>query len=197
MRTIERMQVPSNIEEDCNKENTTWKDGLCVRMNEGKNSLVFFGHETAESLDEEGNPIKNTTAYFFRIPNPATDEEALNYAKSLVKANIREYDASSKVNRFYIQGMPMWLDKTTRTGLYLRLQAEKEAEKTMTTLWYENHEVNLLVVSAIQMLNKLELYASECYDTTQEHLYKVSSLQDLTEIANYDYQTNYPEILHF
>ena len=197
MRTIDRMQVPYSIEEDCNKENTTWKDGVCVRMNEGKNSLVFFGHETTESLDEEGNPVKATTAYYFRIPNPATDEEALNYAKSLVKANIREYDASGKVNLFYIQGMPMWLDKMTRTGLSLRLQAEKDAGKEMTTLWYEGYEVKIPVGSAIQMLNRLELYASECYDTTQEHLYKVSSLQDLTEIANYDYQTNYPEILHF
>ena len=61
-----------------------------------------------------------------------TDE--LDLAKIKAGVVIERYDSSSDVNCFKIQGQQVWLDKATRAGLMLRLQAEQEIGKTSTTL---------------------------------------------------------------
>lgn len=110
---------------------------------------------------------------------------------------ILRYDSSDDVNAFYMQGQRMWLDKATRSGLMLRLQAEQAMGKESTTLWYGNHEFALPMVNAFQMLYALELYASQCYDNTQRHLAAVDALESKEEIEAYDYRTGYPEDLEF
>jgi hypothetical protein len=91
----------------------------------------------------------------------------------------------------------MWLDKATRAGLMLRLQAEQSMGKETTTLWYGSHQFELPMANAFQMLYALELYASQCYDNTQRHLAAVDALENKEEIDAYDYRTGYPEELEF
>ena len=107
------------------------------------------------------------------------------------------YDKSSMVNRFSLNGVEMWLDKSTRSGLMLRLNAEYAAKKENTVLWYNGRSVSLPVSTAIEMLNRLEIYASQCYDKTQDHLSTVSSMTDPEDILRYDYTKGYPEMIHF
>lgn len=132
----------------------------------------------------------------YTTPEP-TDEEVFMNAKRELLLEIENYDSSSDVNEFYIQGMPVWLDKATRAGLKLRLDAEMAMNKENTTLWYNNISFPLSLNTAIQMLYALEVYASECYDNTQAHLANVDKLETLDEIHNYDYRTGYPEKLNF
>ena len=113
------------------------------------------------------------------------------------KDEIARYDSSEEVNAFYMQGQRMWLDKATRAGLMLRLQAEQAMGKEITTLWYGTHQFELPIVNAFQMLYALELYASQCYDNTQRHLAAVDALESKEEIEAYDYSTGYPEGLEF
>lgn len=113
------------------------------------------------------------------------------------KDEILRYDSSEEVNAFYMQGERMWLDKATRAGLMLRLQAEQAMGKDTTTLWYGNHQFELPMDNAFQMLYALELYASQCYDNTQRHLAAVDALESKEEIDSYDYRTGYPEELEF
>ena len=91
----------------------------------------------------------------------------------------------------------MWLDKSTRTGLRMRLDAEDNAGKTETTLWYGRYNVMLSVRQAMEMLLELELYASRCYDRTQEHLAAVADMDRPERLLAYDYTTGYPEMLEF
>ena len=89
------------------------------------------------------------------------------------------------------------MDKATRAGLKLRFEAEKESGKTDTALWYNGIKYPLLIETAIDMLLKVELYASECYDNTQRHIVAVSALETVDDLAAYDYTVGYPEKLNF
>lgn len=128
---------------------------------------------------------------------PPISNPNLEQLKEIKKEEIINYDSSSEVNVFKIQNDEIWLDKATRVGLSLRFQSEKQAGNLITTLWYNNKSYTLNLETAISMLNALELYASKCYDITQQHLNKIKDLSTIEEVNNYDYKKDYPEILQF
>lgn len=105
---------------------------------------------------------------------------------------VKAYDSSDCVNEFTINNIPIWLDKDTRTGLMLRFEAEIAIGKTETTLWSNGQSFTLPLDKAMEMLKAIEVYASKCYNTTQEHLYNIATLED---ISNYDYRIGYPNKL--
>lgn len=129
-------------------------------------------------------------------PEP-TEEELFNESKKIKMDEVIRYDSSREVNEFYIQGMPVWLDKATRSGLMLRFNSELALKKENTTLWYEGYSFTLPLNSAMQMLYALEVYASECYDNTQLHLANIEKIETKEELDAYDYRTGYPEKLRF
>lgn len=131
------------------------------------------------------------------IPPVPTEEQILANAKRDKKNDINSYDNSSAVNEFYIQDVPVWLDKATRAGLKLRFEAEIAIGKTETVLWYNNMQFPLELNLAMQMLYAIEIYASECYDNTQLHLANVDRIETLDAVLEYDYTVGYPEKLRF
>ena len=144
---------------------------------------------TDEMLFEDGWEL-------YVIPEP-TKEELLARAKRDKKREIEHYDSSSEVNEFYVHDVPMWLDKTTRTGLMLRFNSELAMKHQDTTLWYGNISIPLQLNTAVQMLYALEVYASACYDNTQAHYAAVDALETIEEVESYDYRVGYPEKLRF
>lgn len=129
-------------------------------------------------------------------PEP-TEEELFNKAKTVKMDEVIRYDSSRDVNEFYIQEMPIWLDKATRAGLMLRFNSELALKKENTTLWYEGHSFTLPLNTAMQMLYALEVYASECYDNTQLHLANIEKIETKEDLDAYDYRVGYPEKLRF
>jgi hypothetical protein len=144
---------------------------------------------THEMLIEDGWEL-------YVAPEP-TEEELFNDAKRQKILEINNYDSSDEINIFYIQELPVWLDKATRAGLKLRFEAELAIGKTDTTLWYDNMQFPLSLENAMHMLYAIEVYASACYDNTQLHLSNVDKLETIDEIKNYDYRNGYPEKLNF
>ena len=132
----------------------------------------------------------------YTIPE-LTEEEIFNKTKREKINEINHYDSSDEINIFYIQGLPVWLDKATRAGLKLRFEAELAMKEENTTLWYGNQSFTLQLNMAIQMLYAIEVYASKCYDNTQKHLANVEKLETLEEIMEYEYKVGYPEKLNF
>lgn len=126
-----------------------------------------------------------------------TEEELVDIAKKSKINDLMTYDASEEINIFYIQQMPLWLDKLTRSGLILRFQAEKEIGIEKTTLWYNGLPFELAIDDAIKMLYSIERYASKCYDNTQKHLSNINNLTTVEKINKYNYQSGYPEKLQF
>lgn len=109
-------------------------------------------------------------------------EPTLAQVKVDKKNEVTHYDSSHSVNEFYIQGLPVWLDKATRAGLMLRFESEIAMGKTETVLWYEGAQFPLSLEQATQMLYAIEVYASTCYDNTQKHLAEVDKLETIEEV---------------
>lgn len=159
--------------------------------------------ETGEIKEVEFQTFNPTDEMLFAdgwklyvAPEP-TEQEILNRTKREKINEINHYDSSDEVNIFYIQGLPVWLDKATRAGLKLRFEAELAMKEENTTLWYGNQSFTLQLNMAIQMLYAIEVYASKCYDNTKFHLANVEKLETLEEIIEYDYHIGYPEKLNF
>ena len=162
--------------------------------NEGKERTMEaqIFNPTEDMLLEHG-----WVEYVEPAPEEPTEEELLDMAKESARREIEDYDSSDDVNGFYMQGQQMWLDKATRAGLMLRLQAEQATGNASTTLWYGSHQFEIPMEQAFQMLYALEVYASQCYDNTQRHLAAVDGLMNYEEVAEYDYSVGYPEKLEF
>ena len=159
-------------------------------------SHIIIYTENAQIFNPTEEMILEDGWVEYVTPQP-TQEELLQKAKQNKIDEILAYDSSSEVNEFYIQGMPVWLDKATRAGLVLRFQAELENAKTETTLWYNNMQFPLNLDVAMKMLFAIELYASACYDNTQAHIAAIDKMLTTEEVEVYDYHTGYPEKLNF
>lgn len=160
-----------------------WKAGQIV---ERPKSLVFNGityiPPTDEILIEAGYEIKEQEITLEDILLDKIDR-------------IEKYNVSENVDMFYINDVPMWLNRDLRNSLMARFNAEKSKGIEITNIWYNGLNFVLPVDMAISMLLDLEIYASKCFDNTQRHLYNVTQLQTIEDINNYDYTVDYPEKL--
>lgn len=121
----------------------------------------------------------------------------IEVAQNKVIRKINKYDTSADVNSFYLNGLQVWLDKSTRVGLMNSLTIEKNTGKETSTLWFGNLKLDISTDAAIQMLSALELYALECYNVTAEHKAKVKAMSNIDSINSYNYTIGYPDKLKF
>ena len=144
-----------------------------------------------EDANEE--QIKNDLNTFINQSNiKKNNRKILN-----VISKINEYDKSSKVNGVTINGMHTWFDKATRVGLRNSTNVLKKLGNETTSLWVNNKEITIKCDQLTDMLDKLEVYALNCFDITSKHKRNVYQLSTIEEIENYDYTSGYPEKLTF
>ena len=144
----------------------------------------------------------NTSSVWYElVPIKGVEQKkGLDELKKELKDKILAYDSSDAVNSFIMNGESIWLDKATRVGLKLRFDAEKAVGKTETTLWLDGKSFTIPLIgniTAIDILNGLELYASECYDNTQRHLGIVDQLYLEEDVIAYNFTVGYPKKLVF
>lgn len=172
-----------------------WKQGF---YDEPQGGAVEITEEYyLELLNGQSNDfsiVENEEGYPVLKSNSASSIEEF---KALKITEINSYDKSNTINEFTIQGLPIWLDKETRTGLKLRFDAEKASGEQNTTLWYGSTKIALDVNVAIGLLLQVELYASRCYDTTHQHIVNVQALTTIEAVNEYDFQVSYPTKLLF
>ena len=116
--------------------------------------------------------------------------------RNAIKA-IDTHDASMDVNSFFLNGLQVWLDKSTRVGLMNSLNIEKTAGKETSTLWFGNIKLDINTEAAIQMLSALELYALKCYNKTAEHKVNIENMTSVEDVVNYNFTEGYPDKLNF
>ena len=119
----------------------------------------------------------------------------LKHAKIDKIAEITDYDTSSSVNGFMLNGLLVWLDKATRVGLMNSTTIAKAAGQETTTLWLKGIKLVVDCDKAIQLLSALEMYALECFNVTASHKAAVGELTTIKEVEAYDYKTGYPKML--
>lgn len=166
-----------------------------------------------EVTDTESGEVKQTEQYREKNisfnqecwPFELTDEEkaillpsepvlTLDDYKAEKLAKLADFDKSEAVNSFTIQGLPMWLDNDTRRKLKFRMEAEKAIGKTETTLWFNGIPFTFPIDTGLGMVNNLEVYASECYDRTQEHERNIKALESKEDVLSYEF-SGYPNKL--
>lgn len=125
-----------------------------------------------------------------------TTEAALTAAaQKMVLEKITDWDTSSAVNGFILNGERVWLDKATRVGLMNSTSIAKAMGQTTTTLWLGDAKLVVECDKAIQLLSALEMYALECFNVTAAHKKAVSEMSTVEEVLAYDYTAGYPKIL--
>lgn len=132
------------------------------------------------------------TAWVGECGQVKTIEQANELVKEQVIAEINDYDKSSDVNSFYINGERCWLDKDTRVGLVNSINAQKQAGYTETTIWIGNKSFTIDISTALQMLNTIEIYAAGCFNSTASHIANVKEMTTAEEAFGYDYKCKYP-----
>lgn len=108
--------------------------------------------------------------------------------------DIKNYDLSDNVNAIVIDGIRTWLDKATRVGLANSLSVELAAGKTETTLYLNDTAITCTISKAQEILQAIELYALECYRTTEQHKQAVKALATPAELEDYDITAGYPAV---
>ena len=149
-------------------------------------------------LSEGSNDQIEDINYNIKVDfNIAPEKSPIDRAKELVLREIDQYDTSSNVNSFVLNGVQVWLSKDTRVGLMNSITIEKNAGKEESVLWLNGICITVNCDAAIQMLSSLELYALACYNKTAEHKLAVNQLTDISSVKAYDYTVGYPSKLIF
>ena len=155
---------------------------------------MLYGSPTEEEILLYNN-IASKARYYSAKINSVKNE--LDIEKDNLIAKVKAYDTSNNVNSFILNGKTLWLSKDTRVGLVNSINYEKSEGNSITNLWYEGIKYTLNIDTALVMLKQLELYALECYNTTQTHIANISKLKTVEEVKSYNYKTGYPSILNF
>lgn len=167
------------------------------------NTYVYANEQEVEEIytemTPEGEVEKTRTVYKYDVvkvdSKVKTEEDVIKALKEMKSDEITEYDTSSNVNVFSLNGTDVWLDRDTRVSLMNSTTISKNMGQEETTLWLGTIKVVVKCDSAIQMLSALEMYALQCFNKTAEHKKNVESLNTINEIVSYDYTVGYPEKL--
>jgi len=172
------------------KGNTDWFKSIeCVNAQKG----IYYVNYSPSPYTEDGNEDINVRYINDRVTHILSTQEI----KDRVLAIQEEYDSSSEVNGFTINGELVWLDKATRVGLNNSLAIQKEQGLTTTTLWLNGEAFFVDIDVMVAALKAIELYAIECYNNTQRHIQTINTLTSREELLNYDVTVGYPAQLTF
>lgn len=171
-----------------------WKQGFyddpidgSVEITEEYYQELLAGQSTGLIIAESKN----------RYPILVEYEYDIEEARKMKVSEIQSFDKSSNVNSFKLRAKSMWLDKSTRVGLFNSISIEKQMGKADTILWYDATKYIIPISDALSMLDEIEMYALNCYNVTQSHIAAVRSLQTITEVENYNFKVGYPAKLKF
>lgn len=175
--------------------------GDCVRVKANEGYMLKLGDSYTEELFCERSAIPDNlvvvpySTYLIESNKEKYKGMTVEEAKEMLIAEITDYDTSSSVNGFVLNGLLVWLDKATRVGLMNSTTIAKAAGQETTTLWLGGMKLVVDCDKAIQLLSALEMYALECFNVTASHKAAVGELKAIEEVEAYDYKAGYPKML--
>lgn len=175
--------------------------GDCVRVKANDGYMLRLGDSYTDELYCERSTIPDNlvvipySTYIIESNKEKYKGMTVEEAKEKLVAEITDYDTSSSVNGFVLNGVLEWLDKATRVGLMNSTNIAKAAGQKTTTLWLGGVKLVVDCDKAIQLLSALEMYALECFNVTASHKAAVGWLMSIEEVEAYDYKAGYPKML--
>ena len=150
---------------------------------------VFSGIPSVEQLEQCGYE-----EYVEPTPTPA---QLLQRAKDAKIAELEAYDQSDAVNSFSVNGQEMWLNAQTRQQLRISLDANQQAGRETVTKWFDGVQYTYPIDVWYYMLGQVEVYAGDALNVTESHKAAINALDDIDDVEEYDFTTDYPEKLSF
>lgn len=170
-----------------NNVGTTWEDYL-----EGK--WVLLSQEQTQFYRDNPKASVKEVWDMELLPSPGTTLEEVIAEKI---NQINEYDSSSNVNEFFINGtLKAWFTPEQRSNYKSSIEAAKLVNINSVSLFIEDTLITLSISQAELMLAQIQLYADSCFIVTKNHKLQVESLKTIEEVNNYNYTTGYPEKLN-
>lgn len=155
------------------------------------------------------NPTEDkilAAGYQIYVPEPDPEPSAEQLLAEAIEnkvAEIEDYDTSTDVDECYIQyqgqTIPYWGNKTDRASLQKAVENHIAQRLSTYRLDLREYGVSIDIDCAVMldMLQKLEVYASQCYNKTSDHIFAVRLLTDTESVESYDYTVGYPNKLTF
>ena len=178
---------------------------LIVRKSDGAimgDSIDLGSADSIENYEESEFPQEIIDEYTDfdvdgEIHHDPTDAELLANAKRAKISEISEYDRSSAVNSFRIDGQQMWLTREERTQIDESINAYDGMGATSMTKYFGGIPFTFTLVQWKQMLNALIVYASDALNVTEAHKAAVMAMATIEEVEAFDITAGYPEKLNF
>ena len=168
------------------------REGVCILHLDGALNEELGAYECVECSMPVSEYSEAAVNEAYAAWKAATANRGLARAKREVLKKIEDYDTSSAVNGFILNGETVWLDKATRVGLMNSTSITKAMGQQTTTLWLGESKMEVPCDTAIQLLSALEMYALECFNVTASHKKAVSELASIEEVEKYDITAGYP-----
>ncbi len=124
-------------------------------------------------------------------------EKALTFTKKAKIAEITDYDISTSINSFLLNGKQRWLDVNLRRSLSYSTNILKENGEKIIDIWFDTERETMDIDNALYMLKELEVYAKQTNSVTHQHKAEVMSLTSIKDVEAYDITKGYPEKLVF
>ena len=129
-------------------------------------------------------------------PQP-TPEELLREAKGNKINEINNYDSSDSVNGIIVNSVQLWIPADKRAILKASVDAYKTLGIDPITKVWEGVEYTATADDWLRMIATVEVYASECYNTTARHKAAVEALTTVEDVNAFDVTVGYPVMPEF
>ena len=128
-------------------------------------------------------------------PVPA---RTLEQAKAEMIQKIDEYDSSSNVNGFKINGQEAgWLTPDERSNYRSSIDAAKILRIGTLSFFIGDNLLEVTPEQGEYMLAQIQLYADQCFIITKEHKITVENLDSIEAVDAFQYTEGYPEKVDF
>lgn len=150
---------------------------------------------------EDGYDIIATEALYDHYPTQEDAEQLYNELLAAAihhkKVEIEEYSRSSAIKTYLLNGVAGWENSEDRNSISKAASNKAAIGRTTYTLYHGGVGFPTTPNEVITLLAKVEVYASDCYDVTEQHKRHVEALLNIQEVKDYNHTLGYPDKLHF
>ena len=148
---------------------------------------------------EDGDDIIATEAVYDHYPTQEDNEQLYNKLLAAAihrkKIEIEEYSRSSAVKTYVLNGVEGWEISEDRNSISKAASNKAAIGRTTYTLYHGGVGFPATPSEVVALLAKVEVYASDCYDVTEQHKRYVETLLNIQDVTEYDHTRGYPEVL--
>ena len=179
---------------------------FCNRIYDNPSALRTATSTSIEDMNSKFVKLNDEQVAFYDAHKTATVMEVWNCELSVERAKQKKieeiiaYDKSNAVDVFFVDNIPMWLDKSDRGGLVTLVEAIRREGGTTIEIWSKDEipfKVDMPLDKALDILAPLEVYASKCFNIKARNINAVYLLDTIAEIEDFDYTIGYPEYCRF